>query len=298
MEAELARSEHVHRIGNLTLLTSSLNSTVSNGPWSTKRERIVANDVMLLNRYFRDAEGWDETAIDQRTTLLTDLLLQIWPVPEGHAGAISDAPTKENAWVEVKHLLAAGLLEAGTVLRPRPGQWEDVEATVLPDGQIMVDGKAYTSPSSAGYHAKGGRATNGWTFWQVADGRRLADVRAQYRGDKADKPAGFDWSRLHEILAALPAGMWTSYSDLADAIGTAPQPLGTHITRCQQCSYPWRVLTSEGRVASGFAWSDPNDDRQPADLLVEEGVRLVDGVADGEQRLDSEALTTLIEDAD
>lgn len=298
LEAELARSEHVHRIGNLTLLTSSLNSTVSNGPWSTKRERIVANDVMLLNRYFRDAGGWDEAAIDRRTAELTDLLLQIWPVPEGHTGTISDAPIKENAWVEVKHLLAAGLLEPGTLLSSRPGQWEGIEAIVLPDGQISVDGKTYASPSSAGYHAKGGRATNGWTFWQLADGRRLADVRAQYRGDKADRPTGFDWSRLHEILAALPAGTWTSYSDLADAIGTAPQPLGTHITRCQQCSYPWRVLTSDGRVATGFAWSDPNDDRKPVDLLVEEGVRLVGGVADSEQRLDSEALAMLIEDAD
>lgn len=28
LEEELARSEHVHRLGNLTLLTTSLNSTV------------------------------------------------------------------------------------------------------------------------------------------------------------------------------------------------------------------------------------------------------------------------------
>ena len=298
LEAELARSEHVHRIGNLTLLTSSLNSTVSNGPWSAKRERIIANDVMLLNRYFRNVDSWDEDAIDRRTAELTELLLQIWPVPDGHAGAISDAPAKENSWVEVKHLLAAGLLEPGAVLSSRPGQWEGIEGTVLPDGQISVDGKTYSSPSSAGYHAKGGKATNGWSFWHLADGRRLADVRAQYRGDKADKPAGFDWSRLHEILAAIPAGTWTSYSDLADAVGTAPQPLGGHLTRCEQCSYPWRVLTSDGRVAAAFAWSNPDDQREPIELLQEEGVRVVDGVADKDQRLDSEALTALLEDSD
>lgn len=298
LEAELARSEHVHRLGNLTLLTTSLNSTVSNGPWIGKQERIVANDVLLLNRYFRDSDGWDETAIDARTTVLTNLLLEVWPVPAGHVGAISDAPAKDNAWVEVKHLVAAGLLAPGTELSSRPGQWEGKAATVLPDGQISHDGKAYASPSSAGYHAKGGKATNGWTFWHLPDGRRLADIRSQYRGDKADKPAGFDWSRLHEILAAVPAGGWTSYSDLADAIGTAPQPLGNHITRCQQCSFPWRVLTSDGRVAAGFAWSDPDDKRVPADLLAEEGVQLIDGVAAADQRLDSEALAMLIEDAD
>lgn len=298
LEAELTRSEHVHRLGNLTLLTTSLNSAVSNGPWAGKRERIAENDVMLLNRYFSDSATWDEAAIDSRTAVLTDLLLTTWPVPNGHVGAISDAPAKENAWVELKHLVAAGLVAPGTVLSSRSGEWEGKEATVLPDGEISHEGKTYGTPSKAGYHAKGGKATNGWTFWHLADGRSLADVRAQYRGDRADKPNGFDWSRLHEILSALPAGTWTSYSDLADAVGTAPQPLGAHVTRCQQCSYPWRVLTSEGRVAEKFAWSDPDDDRIPADLLAEKGVHLVDNVADKSQRLDSDALSALIQDGD
>ncbi|WP_340537725.1 GmrSD restriction endonuclease domain-containing protein [Nocardioides sp. GXZ039] len=295
LEAELARGEHVHRLGNLTLLTTSLNANVSNGAWPTKREKIVANDVMLLNRYFTDRESWDESSIDARTTLLTDLILQVWPVPDGHTGSISDSSTKENAWVEVKHLVAAGLLEPGTALLSRPGKWAGTEAIVLADGRIAIGDKVYASPSSAGYHAKGGKAANGWVFWHLDDGRRLADVRAQFRGGKSDRPSGFDWSRLHEILAALPAGSWTSYSELADAIGTAPQPLGTHITRCQQCSHPWRVLTHDGRVASGFAWSDPDDTRIPADLLAEEGVHLQDGVADPGLRLDSDGLTALID---
>jgi hypothetical protein len=32
LEAEQNRAAHVHRLGNLTLLTSALNSSVSNGP--------------------------------------------------------------------------------------------------------------------------------------------------------------------------------------------------------------------------------------------------------------------------
>ncbi|RJS47421.1 GmrSD restriction endonuclease domain-containing protein [Nocardioides cavernaquae] len=297
LEAELARSEHVHRIGNLTLLTTSLNSTVSNGPWGGqggKRERLLKHDVMLLNRHFHDKASWDEAAIDERTALLTELLLAVWPIPAGHVGSISDAPQKEAAWVELKHLVAAGLLPAGTVLRPRPGQWDAVEGIVTADGQIEVDGKLYASPSSAGYHVKGGKAANGWTFWRLPNGGQLKDVRAQYRGQSADKPAGFDWSRMHEILEALPAGHWTSYSDLADAVGTAPQPLGTHIARCRQCANAWRVLGSDGRVASGFAWADPADDRDPELLLREEGVTFVNGLADVQHRLDSEALAVLL----
>ncbi len=48
-EAEEARAEHVHRLGNLTLLTTSLNSKVSNGPWASKREALQQHDTLLLN---------------------------------------------------------------------------------------------------------------------------------------------------------------------------------------------------------------------------------------------------------
>jgi hypothetical protein len=38
--AEEVRAEHVHRLGNLTLLTTSLNSKISNGPWASKRQAL------------------------------------------------------------------------------------------------------------------------------------------------------------------------------------------------------------------------------------------------------------------
>ncbi|MBM6404617.1 DUF262 domain-containing protein [Phycicoccus sp. CSK15P-2] len=301
LEAELARGEHVHRLGNLTLLTTSLNSSVSNGPWAGsdgKREKLAEHDALLLNRRFDKQEQWDEPAIDERTSWLTERLLEVWPVPSGHVGSIRDPQVRDNTWVELKHLVAANLIEPGTVLQPRPGQWDSVEATVTSDGQLSLDGRTFSSPSSAGQHVKGGKATNGWRFWRLPDDRSLADLRSVYRGERAERPAGFDWSQLHELLELLPEGRWTTYGELAEAIGTAPQPLGGHITNCRQCAYPWRVLTSEGRVASSFYWSQPDDTRVPADLLREEGVRLVDGVADPDQRVDSEELLTLLfEDA-
>ncbi|WP_299442121.1 DUF262 domain-containing protein [uncultured Phycicoccus sp.] len=301
IEAELARSEHVHRLGNLTLLTTSLNSTVSNGPWdgeSGKRAHISAHDALLVNRPFDRQDTWDEAAIDARTGWLTDRLLEVWPVPDGHLGEIKDAQARDNTWVEVKHLLAAGLLAPGTILRARPGQWGAVEAVVLADGQLQIGDRVFSTPSSAGQYAKSGKTTNGWRFWRVDDNQSLADVRSAYRGERAERTAGFDWSPLHEILEVLPAARWTSYRDLADAIGTAPQPLGGHITNCRQCAHPWRVLNADGRVAAKFSWSDPSDTRVPADLLREEGVRLVDGVADPEQRLDTDALLALLAEDD
>jgi alkylated DNA nucleotide flippase Atl1 len=100
---------------------------------------------------------------------------------------------------------------------------------------------------------------------------------------------------LHQILEDLPSGRWTTYGDLADAIGTAPQPLGAHLNTCRQCLHPWRVLTAAGRVAPEFAWNDATDQRDPQELLLGEGVGFVNGVADPERRLTSDELATLIE---
>ena len=133
------------------------------------------------------------------------------------------------------------------------------------DGKLEVDGRVFDTPSGAGKHVKGA-VTNGWAFWLLKDGRKLADVRAVYRGEKPESktsPPPFDWSRLHVILEALPEGRWTTYGDLADAVGTAPQPLGGHITDCKQCANAHRILTHHARVAPNFAWTDPEDQRAP-----------------------------------
>ena len=89
-------------------------------------------------------------------------------------------------------------------------------------------------------------------------------------------------------------GRWTTYGRLADAIGTAPQPLGTHVATCQQCTNAYRILTSEGTVAADFRWNDPGDDRNPMEMLQAEGA-LVDGRADPARELGSDDLQVLIE---
>jgi alkylated DNA nucleotide flippase Atl1 len=298
LEAQLERGAHVHRLGNLTLLTEGLNSAISNSAWNTKRAKVAKHDVFLMNRHFDDpgSEVWDEAMIDARSQVMIQALLATWPVPQGHTGQFVHAAPTDQGWVEVKHLVAAGLLAPGTRLLPRPGRWGALEAVVMPDGTLEVDGKTFQTPSGAGSHLRGG-ATNGWAFWRLEDGRKLADVRATYRGEKpgqaAPKPL-FDWSRLHAILEALPEGSWTAYSELADAVGTAPQPLGNHITSCQQCANGYRVLTRDGSVAEAFRWSDPRDHRDPAQVLHEEGIILLGGRADPSRRLSSDDLSALV----
>ena len=186
--AEIERDGHVQRLGNLTLLTGPLNSAVSNGAWlgtGGKWSSLEQHDVLLLNREIRKAgtSGWDEVRIDARAADLVDAILQTWPVPEGHEGPVNDRTAAEPSWVEVKDLVAAGLLTAGQVLRPREGAYSGVEAVVQPDGSMRLDGRDFTSPSGAGHHVVR-HGINGWFFWYLEDGRRLADLREQLRSAK------------------------------------------------------------------------------------------------------------------
>lgn len=178
-----ARQARVHRLGNLTLLTKSLNSKVSNGPWPTKRAALLDhNTITLTGRVIKRTEGhpWDEELIDERTSGLIDAILRVWPVPEGHHGKVVDPQTKAGDWVELKHLIEAGLLVPGDKLVATHRDFKGKEATLTADGAIELDGKRYTSPSAAG-HSLRKRATNGWYFWAVADGRRLRDVRSEFQ---------------------------------------------------------------------------------------------------------------------
>jgi alkylated DNA nucleotide flippase Atl1 len=295
-DAEEVRAEHVHRLGNLTLLTSYLNSKVSNGPWASKRTALQEHDTLLLNsRLLSTIDGtWDEAAIDSRTDDMIDVLLATWPVPERHKGIVVDPHEKSSGGIQIKHLVDAGLLTPGTRLTSRQGKWGTGTAIVRQDGLLEVDGETFETPTGAGRYVKGS-VTNGWWFWSLPDGRRLRDVRAAYTGQPSEKTeAGFDWSALHAMLEALPTGHWTTYGNLADAVGTAAQPLGAHVATCRQCRNAHRILKVDGTTAPNFRWSDPDDDRDPLEMLQAEGA-LVNGKPDPARELSSDDLQVLIE---
>ena len=191
LAAEVDRDAHVHRLGNLTLLTGPLNSSVSNGQWlgvEGKRDKLKKHDVFLMNRTIRDesAEGWTESLIDSRTDELIDAFIATWPVPEGHQGTTTATVSRVVSEVSMKELVAAGAIVPGTRLRARSGSWGIKECEVLPTGELSLDGHNFSSPSGAGHHLRGG-ATNGWWFWSMPDGRRLKDVRDDFRRPEADK---------------------------------------------------------------------------------------------------------------
>lgn len=73
----------VDRLGNLTIVTSPLNSSLSNGPWSSKRAALNVHSRLLINARLAEQEHWDEAAIAARGRWLADQLIGVWPGPDG-----------------------------------------------------------------------------------------------------------------------------------------------------------------------------------------------------------------------
>lgn len=68
-------------IGNLTLLTKPLNSTVSNGPWSEKKKALENHSLLVLNREVSKSEVWNEESITTRSDGLFEVALKLWALP-------------------------------------------------------------------------------------------------------------------------------------------------------------------------------------------------------------------------
>jgi hypothetical protein len=76
--ASQRRNAWVDRIGNLTLLTAPLNSSVSNGPWEKKRSCLKEHSQLVLNAQLLDVETWDEDAITARGRALAEVACRVW----------------------------------------------------------------------------------------------------------------------------------------------------------------------------------------------------------------------------
>jgi hypothetical protein len=79
--AKKSRRDCLHKIGNLTLLTQKLNSSVSNGPWPAKADEILLHSPLNLNRPFKSINSWTENAIKERTRKLFEVATMVWPRP-------------------------------------------------------------------------------------------------------------------------------------------------------------------------------------------------------------------------
>ena len=73
------RDLSVKMLGNLTLTTNKLNSSMSNVPWQEKRTELNKHTRLFLTRSLLEQfNEWNEETILKRTSDLTEIITDIW----------------------------------------------------------------------------------------------------------------------------------------------------------------------------------------------------------------------------
>lgn len=81
LTAEVLRDECINKLGNLTLIASPLNSSMSNGPFSSKLPALRAHASLALNRDLNDFDHWDEECVTLRGSALFEIARRVWVPP-------------------------------------------------------------------------------------------------------------------------------------------------------------------------------------------------------------------------
>lgn len=157
MTRKAERTSAINRLGNLTLLTHALNSSVSNGAYSVKMPAVRSHSSLVLNRDLNAYNEWNEASIALRGQELFEVAKTLWKEPLEQSGSqISN-------------------YEEGMVL---PSEGSECKFTYggidyqgsIQDGQLLVSGHPtpFRSFSAA---SKGITNTNrnGWNDWYLKD---------------------------------------------------------------------------------------------------------------------------------
>ena len=94
-EARTRRDYVLHTIGNLTLITKKLNSSISNGPWKKKIKAIKEHSTLSLNAKLHDHAEWNEDKIAERADALFGHAKKIWWRPEGGPSFVPDPAAQQ-----------------------------------------------------------------------------------------------------------------------------------------------------------------------------------------------------------
>ena len=70
-----------HSVGNLSLVTPSFNSKLSNKGFEVKKTEFADQSVLMLNKDIAKETEWDEQRIEMRSKRISDLAKEIWPIP-------------------------------------------------------------------------------------------------------------------------------------------------------------------------------------------------------------------------
>lgn len=74
-----SRNTMLHTLGNLTLLTDSLNISSGNKGFLEKRKKLEEHTGLFLNKWFLKKDRWNEAQIRERGLKFADMAMKIWP---------------------------------------------------------------------------------------------------------------------------------------------------------------------------------------------------------------------------
>ena len=76
--AKAIRNKKLKTLGNLTLVTKSLNSSMKNAAWDKKKKALKEFSLLKITTDYIDNKEWDETKIDKRANDFSSMALKIW----------------------------------------------------------------------------------------------------------------------------------------------------------------------------------------------------------------------------
>ena len=200
-----SRGRAIQTLGNLTLLTTKLNSRISNGAWfgeDGKKSALQGQSTLSLNAELtsRFGDSWDVGSIESRTQFLIESFIEIWPTPTGHRVLSSVVTNVQNSYVSVSDLISAGFITIGDRLVPVSQAFSGKYANVASDGSLVLDdGTEFDSLSAAARYLRNTQSAAGWNFWRHEDSNKsLYELRDEYRvrfnvvAVDEDEPGEFD----------------------------------------------------------------------------------------------------------
>ena len=78
--AKILRNKKLKTLGNLTLVTKSLNSSMKNAAWDMKKEALKKYSLLKITTDYINSTEWDENHIDNRASDLATSALSIWTI--------------------------------------------------------------------------------------------------------------------------------------------------------------------------------------------------------------------------
>lgn len=131
---------------------------------------------------------------------------------------------------------------------------------------------------------------------EFPDGAGLKDLTdSAYRAMRASSDAPSTSDLLEAALDVLEPGKWTSYTELARAVGTNAQTVGSYIRETRHGA-AFRVLRSNGLSSRQFTWVEPRDVSQH-EALESEGIDFSAGSAAPSQMLHEDDFRAYLDSA-